>query len=300
MSALTKAAETDERVVLLAGDIGYRLFDDFESRFSGRYLNVGIAEANMASMAAGLAMSGLRPFIYTIAPFVTYRCMEQIRVDICYHENPVTIVGVGAGYTYGGLGSTHQAMEDIAMLRALPNMKVVCPGDPMEVEAAVPACLENPGPIYLRIGRQGEPVVHPAPPPFEIGKGITVSGGDDVSLICTGNLLPEVVKASKLLTAEGIKTRVVSMHTVKPLDEDLVAKCLVETKHVFTVEEHSIIGGLGSAIIEFISDNDEVDGKVTRIAAPDEFMHRPGEQEYLRHAAGLDSDSIANVVRNRA
>src|SRR3954466_2919798 len=166
---ITRLAAEDERVVLLSGDIGNRLFDDFKAKCPGRFLNCGVAEANMMGVAAGMAMSGLRPVCYTITPFLTYRCMEQIRIDVCYHHVPVVIVGTGAGLSYASLGATHHSCEEMGMLRLIPGLAVVAPADQVEVRAALKAALEYPGPVYMRIGKKGEPVVHQAIPEFKIG-----------------------------------------------------------------------------------------------------------------------------------
>ena len=293
--ALTDVAAQDERVVILAGDIGYKLFDDFIERFPGRHLNVGASEANMASVAAGMASAGFRPFIYTIAPFVTVRCLEQIRVDICYHKQPVVVVGVGAGYTYGSLGATHHAMEDIGTLRALPSMKVVCPGDPYEVEGAVWEIVRQDAPVYLRLGKQGEPTVHESIPDMTLGKGIVFQDGDDVTLISTGNMLPNAAEAAKRLDDAGVSTRLISMHTVKPLDEALILDSARRTDALFTIEEHSKIGGLGGAVAELLAESD-VHPRFKRLAADDEFIHEMGEQHHLRKLMGLDVDGIVNTV----
>ncbi|NNN20349.1 MAG: transketolase, partial [Acidimicrobiaceae bacterium] len=186
---ITALAAEDERVVLLAGDIGNRLFDPYRDSFPDRYINCGVAEANLTTVAAGMASCGLRPFTYSITPFITTRCLEQIRVDICYHELPVIIVGTGSGLAYNSLGATHHSCEDIGFLRLLPYMTVICPGDPTEVRLAARAALAHPGPVYIRLGKKGEPDVHQDPPSFEIGRGIVLRDGSDICLISTSNML---------------------------------------------------------------------------------------------------------------
>src|SRR5882672_9947775 len=183
---ITTLARQDERIVLLSGDIGNRLFDDFKARFPTRFYNCGVAEANMIGVAAGMAMSGLRPVCYTITPFVTYRCMEQIRVDVCYHHVPVVIVGTGAGLSYASLGGTHHSCEEVGMLRLLPGLTVLAPGDEWEVRGAVKAALAHPGPVYMRIGKKGEPVVHKTEPELTIGKAIPIRSGTEVCLLNAG------------------------------------------------------------------------------------------------------------------
>lgn len=194
---VTALAAADERVVLLSGDIGNRLFDRFKEQHPERFFNCGVAEANMMSVAAGLALSGLRPVTYTITPFTTTRCLEQIRVDVGYHHAPVTIVGVGGGLSYASLGATHHSCEDIAFLRAIPGMTVLCPGDAMEVRWAMRAALGQDGPVYIRLGKKGEPVIHEAVPSIAIGEALPVRAGDDVCLIVTGNLLPVALEAAE-------------------------------------------------------------------------------------------------------
>ncbi|MCA9067944.1 MAG: transketolase family protein, partial [Planctomycetaceae bacterium] len=169
---LLELATADSRIVLLSGDIGNRMFDNYKAAFPNRFYNCGVAEANMMGIASGLALSGMRPVVYTIVPFVTTRCLEQIRVDVCYHQAPVVIVGVGGGLSYASLGATHHSCEDIAHLRVLPEMTVICPGDSIEVRLALRAAVAHPGPVYLRLGKKGEPIIHESPPAFEIGKGL--------------------------------------------------------------------------------------------------------------------------------
>ena len=294
---LTKLAADDPRVVMLSGDIGNRLFDTYKDQHPDRFFNCGVAEANMISMAAGMAMCGLRPIAYTITPFITTRCLEQIRVDVCYHHQPVIIVGVGAGMSYASLGATHHACEDIAFLRALPRMTVICPGDAMEVCGALRAALKHAGPVYIRIGKKGEPVIHPKVPDLKIGEAITVRDGSDVCLLSTGNLLPTALEAADLLTIQGISAQVVSFHTVKPLDEHLLREAFARFRVVATVEEHSIIGGLGGAVAEWLSDQENVSARLLRIGTADDFMHEAGNQNYARALFGLTPEAISQKIR---
>jgi transketolase len=291
---LTALAREDERVVLLSGDIGNRMYDGLKKVCSDRFYNCGVAEANMTGVAAGMAMCGLRPFTYTIAPFVTTRCLEQIRVDVCYHNLPVTIVAVGAGYSYASLGATHHACEDIAFLRALPHMKVICPGDAVEVRQAVKAILKQDSPVYLRLGKKGEPVVHQEPPDFKIGKGIVLREGSEVCLLNTGITLPIAVDAGRELEKRGISTKVVSLHTVKPLDTELLEEVFSLFSVVTTIEEHSLIGGLGGAVAEWLADQPKLKARMCRIGSPDAFWHQAGDQGYVREQLGLTAQSIAD------
>ncbi|HBH00803.1 MAG: transketolase [Elusimicrobia bacterium GWA2_69_24] len=290
---ITELATEDARLVLLSGDIGNRLFERYKQRHPDRFLNCGVAEANMISMAAGMALSGLRPVAYTIAPFVTTRCLEQIRVDLCYHNLPVVIVGVGAGLSYASLGGTHHACEDIALLRVLPNMSIVCPGDAMEVRLAIRAALGQERPIYIRLGKKGEPAVHERPPEFVIGKGIVLRQGSDVCLLSTGTVLPLALAAATRLERDGVSAQVVSFHTVKPLDERLLTDVAGRIPLVVTIEEHSVLGGLGGSVAEWLADGPSRGVRLLRIGTADEFMHGGGEQEHAREHFGLTAEKVA-------
>lgn len=289
--------EADPRIVLVSGDIGNRLFDPFKARFPQRFLNCGVAEANMIGLSAGMAACGLRPVAYTIAAFATTRCFEQIRVDLCYQHLPVVVAGVGAGLAYAANGGTHHACEDIAILRALPGMTVVCPGDPVEVRLALRAALQHPGPVYLRLGKKGEPVVHQTPPAFVIGKGIRLRAGTDLCLLSTGNVLSLVLEAAAALQADGVSAEVVSLHTVKPLDTDLLAEAFARFRVVATVEEHSLIGGLGGAVAEWCVEQGIPGGRLRRFGTADRFLHAAGGQSFARQHYGLTRDGIATGVR---
>jgi transketolase len=294
---LTKLGDEDERIVMLSGDIGNRLFDKFKAKHPLRFFNCGVAEANMTGLAAGLAMNGLRPVTYTITPFVTTRCLEQIRTDVCYHDVPVTIVAVGAGLAYAALGPTHHACEDIAFLRALPNMVVIAPGDAWEVRAALRAVMKQDKPAYIRMGKKGEPLIHKGPiADFAIGKAITMAEGNEVCLLSTGNMLPEAIEAGKILGEHGHSAEVVSFHTVKPLDEAYLAKALEKFKLVVTIEEHSLIGGFGSAVAEWAIDHGKDTRKLIRVGTPDKFFKESGEQEHAREVLGLTGHQIAERV----
>ena len=294
---LTKLGNEDPRVVMLSGDIGNRLFDKFKDKHPSRFFNCGVAEANMMGVAAGMAMNGLRPVAYTITPFVTTRCLEQIRTDVCYHEAPVTIVAVGAGLAYSGLGPTHHACEDVSFLRSIPNMVVICPGDAVEVRAALRAAMQQDRPVYIRMGKKGEPVVHGAPlEDFKIGKAITISEGSDVCLLSTGNMLPEAVEAAHRLKEQGVAAEVVSFHTVKPLDETCLRDAFARFKLVATLEEHSLIGGFGAAVSEWLADTRTQPRRFLRFGTPDAFFKKSGEQEYAREMLGLTGHQIADKI----
>lgn len=293
--ALTGAAARDPRIMLLTADLGYKIFDDFARRYPGRFMNVGVAEANMVGVAVGLSLEGRKPFIYSIVPFATLRAYEQIRNDICYHQADVTVVGVGGGFSYGPNGPTHHALEDIGAMRLLPNLTVVCPGDPAETEAAVTALTSRRGPGYLRLGRAGEPAVHPGPVSLRLGEGIQLRDGNDVALFSTGNMLATSVAVADLLAVRGLRSRVVSLHTVKPLDQEMIERAARETRILVTLEEHFLAGGLGSAVAETLADLG-VRARLRRFGAADRFAHLSGDQDYHRQASGLLPQQIAHAV----
>lgn len=292
---LTQLAEQDPRLVLLSGDIGNKLFDKFKDVDDLRFYNCGIAEANMMGVAAGMALSGLRPFVYTITPFTTTRCFEQIRVDVCYHKAPVVIVGTGAGLSYAELGPTHHSLEDIAILRTLPGMRIIAPCDSIELRLALRAALEDDSPTYIRIGKKGEADIHPNPPKFKIGKAIIVRPGNDVSMLCAGNMMLETLKAADILAAKGVSAEVVSFHTVKPLDESYLQSAASSFKLLATVEEHGRIGGFGSAVAEWRA-RTNCNLQQISFGADDEFMHEVGSQDYARKKYGLTAENIATQM----
>ena len=293
---LLELAETNKRLFLVVGDLGFGVTEQFARRFPEQFLNAGVAEQNMTGIAAGLALSGKTVFTYSIANFPILRCLEQIRNDVCYHGANVKIVAVGGGFAYGALGATHHATEDLAILRALPGMIVVAPGDPQETRAATRAIVAHSGPCYLRLGRAGEPLVHKGPIHFQLGKAIPVQDGGDLTLISTGGMLQTAIQVSDSLLSRGLTSRVLSMHTLKPLDEDSVVSSARETGAVFTIEEHSLIGGLGSAVAETLAEARVSDVIFKRFALPSAFSCRAGSQEYLREQNGLGVDSITNAI----
>lgn len=293
---VTQAARADTSVVMLSGDIGNKLFDDFKRHAPERFFNCGVAEQNMIGVAAGMAMSGMRPVAYTITPFITYRCYEQIRVDLCYHNQPVVIVGVGSGLGYASLGGTHHSCEDIAALRALPHMAVLCPGDPHEVGPALREALKWNGPSYIRLGKKGEPKVHQNQPALTLGKATVVKNGTHVTLLSTGTILPVAMNAANKLEARGISTEVVSFHTVKPLDLEILKDRFAKRAVVATIEEHSLLGGFGSAVAEWLVDQAPQKARLVRFGTPDEFFHEAGEQDHAREKFGLTDEHIASRV----
>lgn len=298
---VTKLGGSDPRVMLLSGDIGNKLFDKFKDAAPGRFINCGIGEANMMGMAAGLAMNGMRPVVYTITPFTTSRCFEQIRVDVCYHHAPVIIVGTGSGLSYADLGPTHHSLEDLAILRTLPGMVVVAPADSTELRMALQAALKQDHPVYIRIGKKGEPALHQSPPDFKLGKAITLRDGRDLCLIGAGTLTGNVLGAADILAKSGISARVESFHTVKPLDEERLQEIFATYPVVGIAEEHGRIGGLSAAIAEWsLGLGNQPRPRVLSFGTPDEFPHVIGSQDYFRAKFGLSAEAIAAAVRSAA
>jgi transketolase len=296
--ALIELAENDERIFLLVGDVGYTLVEPFIEKLPDRFINIGIAEQNMTGIATGLALSGKTVFIYSLANFPTLRCVEQIRNDICYHDANVKIVTSGAGLAYGALGPTHHVIEDIAVMRALPNMTVVAPCDPVESALATRAAAGRDGPCYLRLAKTGDPTIHKTLPDFQIGKAITVRDGTDLTLVACGGIILNAIAAAEQLERQGIQARVMSMHTVKPLDTGAMLSAARETGHIISIEEHSIIGGLGSAVAETLAESGISSIAFKRMGINDCFCCEVGSQEYLRHRHSLAvEDIVAQATR---
>ncbi len=296
-SELTNLAGSDPRIVLLMADIGNHMFDRFKELYPKRFFNCGIAESNMISVAAGLAMCGFRPFVYTFSAFDIGRPFEQIRVDLAFQNLPVVIIGLGGGLTYSPLGPTHYICEDLAITRALPNMTVICPADAIETRAAIRSALQNEGPVYIRIGKKNEPAIHKTPPDFVIGKGITIEEGTDICILGTGTILPDIITAAHLLREYGLTTRIVSFHTIKPLDTELLKNVFSDYSLVVTVEEHSLIGGLGSAVAEWISDQHFLPkGYLLRIGIPDEFLYYAIHPKSARDAYALSPHKLTETI----
>lgn len=295
IQTLGKLAVTDSNIFLLTADLGFKIFDQFRSTHPDRFINVGVAEANMVGIATGLALSGHNVYCYSIVPFLTMRCLEQIRVDLCYHNLNVKLVGIGGGLAYGLEGMTHHAVEDISIMRSLPNMTVVVPGDPLEVEAIVNESATHQGPLYIRLGTDGSPQVHQTIPELKIGKGIVLNEGGDVGIIANGTMLHTAKIVSETLVSRGLAVTLISMPTVKPLDGGLVAECARGCEAIFTIEEHSIIGGLGSAVAEVLAESG-YRGLFRRIAMPDAYGSDIGKVEYLREKCGLTPEVIMNHI----
>ena len=293
-----EVAKKDPRVVFIGSDLGPGVLDEMKHEMPDRFFMEGIQEQHVIGMAAGLAMEGYIPFVNTIATFLTRRCFEQMAVDLCLHNLPVRLIANGGGVVYAPLGPTHLAIEDISILRALPNMTIVAPTDKEEMKRLVPQTLDLPGPLYIRLGKGGDPVVSRPEDKFEIGKSIELRRGKDIALIATGVMVNRALTAANILASEGIDCTVINMHTLKPLDDEKVLELAGSSKLIVTIEEHTLIGGLGSAVIELISDQFEGQPpKIKRIALPDEFPKQYGSQDSMMEHYGLQPSAIADTVR---
>lgn len=291
--ALMREAARDPRLMLITGDLGFGVLKPFWETYPDQFINAGIAEQSMTSMAAGLAATGRTVFTYSIGNFPTLRCLEQIRNDCAYHGAPVKIVCVGGGFVYGSLGMSHHATEDMAAMRCLPGVTVFAPGDPAEVEAVVPALLKTPGTCYLRLGRGGEPTVHTEPiDGWEPPHPLTLREGTDVAILSAGGILTQTAEAARLLAEKGISAEVVSFPCVKPLDSEAVAALCRRFRCLVTVEEHTVVGGFGSAVCEAAAETGS-GCVIRRIGMEDEFASIVGNQQYLRKAYHMDAESIA-------
>lgn len=292
VSQLIEMAAEDPRIFLITGDLGFGVLDEFERRFPRQFLNAGVAEQNMTALAAGLALEGRTVFTYSIANFATLRCLEQIRNDACYHDANVNVVAIGGGFSYGALGTSHHATEDLAILRALPSITVVAPGDDWEAREATIALASTPGTSYLRLDRSATPSTRRGDEPFMLGHSRVVREGDAATVVVTGGLLRVAMEVVDELQASGLACRLLSMHTVKPIDrEALVAACR-ETGGLVTFEEHSVDGGLGSAVLEACADAGVFPQRFKRIGLRAGFSSIVGSQEYLRGRYSLDGPAL--------
>lgn len=284
INTLIDLARKDKDIVLITPDMGFSVLEPFFEEFPNRAINCGIAEQNAISIAAGLALMGKKPYVYTIIPFLVERAFEQVRLEVAYMNTNVKLIGVGAGFTYGSAGATHHAIEDISLMRSLPNMTVCCPGDNKEAEQIIRQSILNDKPMYVRIGRHNRGIFNNEK--LEIGKASVIEKGEDIAIISTSNMLPDAANYCKQLKAQGKKPYLISTHTVKPLDKEIILELVDKGVEIKTMEEHSIIGGLGSAVAEVIAESGK-GVKFERIGVPDEFSHYIGSQKYIKKQFGL-------------
>lgn len=295
VKTLIELAKNNKDIELITGDLGFGVLKPYWETVPNQFTNAGIAEQNMTALAAGMSLEGKTVFTYSIGNFPTLRCLEQIRNDCCYHDANVKIVCVGGGFVYGSLGMSHHATEDISIMRALPNMVVLAPGDLTEAEAATKAIAEYNGTCYLRLGRGGEKRIHEKIDNFQIGKAIKVKDGTRVAIFSTGAIFEEIEEAVSILKENGIDPTVYTFPTVKPLDSDVVAECSKTHNLIVTVEEHNVVGGFGSAVAEVMAENPQK-AKLLKVGLNDIYSSKVGSQKYLRHEFGIDAEGIAQKI----
>lgn len=290
---LIELAKQDERICLITPDMGYGILDKFQKTFPNRYFNLGITEQNCMSVASGMALAGLKPYVYSIIPFVVHRCIEQIRVDVSYMNTDVKIIGVGSGFEYGSAGATHHGTEDISLMRALPNMTICAPGDNYEMAEITKLTAKTKNPTYIRIGRHNHDRMN-FNKNIEIGKASIIEEGKDIALIATGNMLPVAYDYAQYLKIKGTAPMLVSMHTIKPIDKECILNLINKNYKIYTFEEHNIIGGLGSAVAEIIAESKKA-VEFKRIGINDEYSHVVGSPQYIRKHFKLDLEGVKEL-----
>lgn len=293
---ITELGEKNDKIVVLDADLAEATKTNvFKKKFTNRFFDMGIAEQDMVSTAAGMATCGLIPYVSTFAIFAAGRAYDQIRNSICYPKLNVKICATHAGISVGEDGATHQMLEDLGLMRGLPNMTVLSVSDDIQTKWAIEEIAKIQGPVYVRLGRLKSPVIYEENQKFEIGKGIQIGEGTDATVIATGLMVSEGILAKEELEKQGINIRVIDMHTIKPIDKELIVKSAKETKRIITIEDHSIIGGLGSAVCEVLSE--EYPCKVTRMGMKDTFG-KSGKAEKLLEYFGLTKDAIIEEIKN--
>lgn len=293
---LIELAKKDRNTELVTADIGFGVLKPFWVQCPDQFTNAGIAEQNMMTVAAGMALEGKTVFTYSIGNFPTLRCLEQIRNDCAYHNANVKIVCVGGGFVYGSLGVSHQATEDLAVMRALPGVVVMAPADMVEAEECTKALANHRGTAYLRLGRGGEKRIHSKIEGFQIGKAIKVYDGERVAIFSTGAISDEVIEAAESLRVKGYNPAVYTFPTVKPIDKDLIERISREFELIVTVEEHNVVAGFGSAVAEVMAEMKTKKAYLLRIGLNDEYSILVGNQKYLRRQYGMDSKAIAERI----
>lgn len=295
---LVELAKQDKKIELVTGDLGFGVLKPFWEQCPDQFTNAGIAEQNMTTVAAGMALSGKTVYTYSIGNFPTLRCLEQIRNDCAYHSANVKVVCVGGGFVYGSLGMSHHATEDIAIMRALPDVVVLAPGDLVEAEEATKAIANYPGTCYLRLGRGGEKRIHDKIENFQIGKAIKVHDGEKVAIFSTGAIFEEAQGAYELLCAKGFRPVVYTFPTVKPIDKDVITQCARSCDLIVTCEEHNVVGGFGSAVAEVMAELEGRNAQLLRIGLNDVYSTKVGSQAYLRKQYGISAEGIAQKIED--
>ena len=303
VKTLIELAKENKNIELLTGDLGFGVLKPFWETLPDQFTDAGIAEQNMTTVAAGMALEGKTVFTYSIGNFPTLRCLEQIRNDCTYHNANVKIVCVGGGLVYGSLGMSHHATEDLAIMRALPDMVVMAPGDPVEAAEATKAITAHQGTCYLRLGRGGERRIHNSIPDFKIGKAILIAdrrktSGPNIALFSTGAILDEVCDACAALEKKGVGVIQYSFPTVKPIDQETILECAKGADAIFTVEEHNITGGFGSAVAEVLA-GAGAGTPLYRLGLNDEYCTKVGSQQYLRNEYGISAEKIVEYISDK-
>ena len=300
LECVHKLAQHDGRVLFIGSDLGHGVLDNMKNELPDQFFMEGVSEQYIVGMAAGLAMEGFIPYVNTIATFLTRRCYEQVAVDLCMHDLPVRLIANGGGGVYAPLGPTHLAIEDLAIMRALPNMTVVAPCDADEMNRLMLSTLEWPHPMYIRLARGGDPIVSKDDLGFELGKSIKMKDGADGLFVTTGVMTQLALESVEILKAKGVDVGVLHVHTVKPFDTDGVVSAIEDVEAVVTVEEHIVNGGLGSAVLESCSElNPELLPKISRIGIPDKFATEYGSQSSLLRHWGITSDSLVTAMMKK-
>lgn len=297
ISSLTEIAQKNNNIILITGDLGFGVLDNFIEKYPKQFINTGVAEQNMTGIASGLGMDGKTVFTYSIGNFNTLRCLEQIRNDACYHNSNVNIVSVGGGFSYGALGYSHHATEDIAIMRAIPNLRVFSPCDFWEIQEITKQVVELGGVNYIRIDKSSAGNTRKNDEDFIVGKGRVLTDGTDLTIIATGGIVELALEAQKKLNSSGISCKVVSMHTIKPIDKNLIIDCVKNTGALVTLEEHSLIGGLGSAVSEILMQESVYPKRFKMMGLDSSFSTIVGSQSYLRKYNDLDTSSIIKCVK---
>lgn len=297
VKTLVALAKEDKNIELITGDLGFGVLKPFWEQCPDQFSNAGIAEQNMTTVAAGMALEGKTVFTYSIGNFPTLRCLEQIRNDCAYHNANVKVVCIGGGFVYGSLGMSHQATEDLAILRALPNVVVMAPADLVEAEECTKALANYQGTAYLRLGRGGEKRIHEKIEAFQIGKAIKVKDGERVAIFSTGAIFEEVTAAYEQLIEDGYNPAVYTFPTVKPIDKDVIAQCAEKFDLIVTCEEHNIVGGFGSAVAEVMAEMKSKKAYLLRVGLNDKYSIKVGNQKYLREQYGMNAASIAEKIK---
>ena len=296
---LCNLASENRRIMLVTGDLGFGVFNEFRHSFPGQFINAGVAEQNMTGLATGLALEDRIVFTYSIANFATLRCLEQIRNDACYHMANVKVVSIGGGFSYGALGISHHATEDLAIMRSLPEITVVSPCGYWEAMEATEAAVKTPGTFFLRLDKS---VGNDAPMEdgevFKVGQARVLREGIDCAIVVAGGILEEVWQAADLLAKDGIRAKIISMHTIKPLDRNTILETCRTIPTIITVEEHTVYGGLGGAVAETLMDSGVYPDAFLRIGLEAGFSSIVGSQKYLRQRYGIDGISIANRIQS--